>query len=92
MNFEFSTKRLIFSDVAYSGRAMKWDSFITVGVEMMFALSLIGLNSKGPNLIKNPICLLGAFVTYCAYFVIFKQLKSNYEFSFYHNYLEQYTV
>ena len=71
---------------------MKWDAFITVGVEMMFALSIIGINSKGPNLIKNPICLMGAFAAYCAYFVIFKQIKPNYEYSFYHNYLEKYTV
>ena len=80
------------SDMAFGGKPTKWDCFITVGVEMMFALSLVGLNSSGPKLIKNPLCLLAAGAAYCGYFVIYKQHKPQYEYSPYHNYLEQYML
>ena len=81
---------VLFLDSALKGKATKWNCFITTGVEMIFALSIVALNSKGPKLIKNPLCLLAAFLSYCGYFVVFKAIRPHYEFSPYHKFFEQY--
>ena len=74
-----------FSDTAFAGQAStKWDSFIIAGIEFMFGLALVALNSKGPKLIKNPILVVWLGALYCAYFWIYKSSRGSYPYSPYH--------
>ena len=74
-----------FLDTAFTGQtSTKWDSFIIAGIEFMFGLALVALNSKGPKLIKNPILVVWLGALYCAYFWIYKSSRGSYPYSPYH--------
>ena len=75
----------LFSDTAFTAQtSTKWDSFIIAGIEFMFGLALVALNSKGPKLIKNPILVVWLGALYCAYFWIYKSSRGSYPYSPYH--------